>query len=117
MSEAVIVKVQLPIDAMLARITGKMYASKTDTSVLVYDEQQRCVMQGEYPALRLFMLAADGGVGYVKAYMWATPRPTIRPPQGQTWVRVGAPGLTSTRHRNGTWDIDFERGFAPMQPW
>lgn len=88
--EPIIVKVQLPIDQTLARF-GKAFADQKDRNLMVYDEKRTVVFRGFYPELYEYMLKKDGH-GYIKAYMWA--------------VRVGR-----------RWNVDLERGFAPMQPW
>jgi hypothetical protein len=87
-----LVKVQLPIDTVLARDTGRVYADKANLELLVYDRAHKHVFQGRDDTLRSFMLAADGGVGYVKAFVMAD------------W--------------DGTrWVVDYAAGFQPLAIW
>ena len=87
-----LVKVQLPIDLQRAQIEGALYADKASPEVLVYDRAHRHVFQGRDDHLRDFMLAADNGTGYVKAFLIAE------------W-------------RGDHWQIDYEAGFQPLTSW
>ena len=88
----VLVKVQLPVDAKLARDTGKVYADVTNPTVYVYDRDRRHEFMGQDDTLRQFMLAAGGGVGFMKAFLLAE------------W-------------HGDHWEIDYAAGFQPLANW
>ena len=88
-----IVKVQLPLDrAQMAR--GKLYVDPNNPVLMVYDEKREHVWAGADPELRAFMLAADEGVGFVKAFMHAT------------WDAKAE-----------RWSVNFKKGFVPLRNW
>lgn len=89
-----IIKVQMPIDQARARAEGAMYIDHSNPDMLVYDEARTNVGPMRDERLRKMMLDAEDGLGYVKAYVYATWRAVPR-----------------------RWEIDYERGFAPMQDW
>lgn len=87
-----LVKVQLPIDIDRARKTGKAYAEKGNQNLLVYDRWNEHVFEGRDDELRNYMLAADGGTGFMKAFLQAEW-------DGARWV------------------IDYTAGFQPLASW
>lgn len=89
-----IIKVQMPIDQARAQREGLAFVDKDNPDMLLYGKGQSNAVHSRDAKLRKMMLDAENGVGYLKAFVYAE------------WRQVPR-----------RWEIDYERGFAPMQNW
>jgi len=71
-----------------------MYADKSDRKIMIYDRRRRHAWVGVDKSVREFLLAAENGQGYLKAYLWAE------------WDA-----------EKGAWRVDLTKGFAPLEKW